>query len=693
MQLPGHSPVCTQIKCSQLAEYFQAQWSQYLALQRAGLLTDITLHMRDGSISLHQAVLVPLSSLLLSMTETPMVIHLPGYDLSTAQGMVSMLYTGSCLHHSSASYSSLLSMLSSLGINLSPSSLVLCPTDYYNHKKFGVGTASNDGSACGSTDMGAAGEPVQEDNGSQSCKSDEVVVKKENCSNELNNNGVHTNAFPCQRLASEYDQIAAEVLCSDCGSVSCQCPGNEGSDSLVPSGRTDAEEFTNFEQRKQNKITLKLFEEQLKLPKFNIKYRGNDGQEPRPSASNSVGGNCCPLCGVRVAGGMSKYRAHLVEKHFYMELSTMLGTRFNKQCPVCDKTIELRGNLVKHLGIVHKYVDQMLNVDINQNSTNLNTNNVDDMEDPPKLVIDDDFKEDEEPLSAGDLESELPSPANQFICTICRCSRKTEFRLLQHYSVTHFRTNLEEQFGLQFVTSNGCCPVCRKVMKNLYCFLIHIGAAHGEVSQYLEKEQHHQESPSIKPLNKKMWFCPVKGCETAKYSNKCFLMKHFVTKHYSHQLSAILQPLYEASTSCEACGKKFSTFHQFLVHCSVTHRMVLAYCSQVELDSLEGQIGVKHIVGRDRRVEGDKTFPCQLCGKAFINNYLLRKHYTAKHFYDALKSDFVSSISSGMCEKCGQEHPGSRMVQHLGVSHNQVDRYVEDLSREVIEPEVMLDCQ
>ena len=170
-------------------------------------------------------------------------------------------------------------------------------------------------------------------------------------------------------------------------------------------------------------------------------------------------------------------------------------------------------------------------------------------------------------------------------------------------------------------------------------------------------------------------------------------MKHFVIKHYNQQLSAILQPLYEASRSCESCGKKFSNYQRFLIHCSVTHRMVLAYCSQIEMDSLKDQVGARQSVGRVRRVEGDKSFECKLCKKAFMNNYLLKKHYTAKHFYDALMSDFAASISSEVCQKCGQEHSGSRMVQHLGVTHDEVDSYVEELSTEVLEPEVILDCE
>ena len=97
MQVPETNPVLfwTQIKCSELTEYFQGQWSEYLSLQKAGHLTDITLHLKDGSISLHQAVLVPLSSLLsYSMTDSTLAILLPDYDLSTAQCLVSLLYTG-----------------------------------------------------------------------------------------------------------------------------------------------------------------------------------------------------------------------------------------------------------------------------------------------------------------------------------------------------------------------------------------------------------------------------------------------------------------------------------------------------------------------------------------------------------------------------------------------------------------------
>ena len=114
----------TQIRMSSLESLVEEKCSQYLALQQAGCFTDIILYCKGGYVSLHQAVLFPLSRLwlydtpMVSVTDIPMVLILPNYDLSTPQSLVSLLYTGSCNHTSSANYLSLLSIFSSLGINL-----------------------------------------------------------------------------------------------------------------------------------------------------------------------------------------------------------------------------------------------------------------------------------------------------------------------------------------------------------------------------------------------------------------------------------------------------------------------------------------------------------------------------------------------------------------------------------------------
>merc|ERR1719154_609790 len=109
------------------------------------------MQLKDGSIPLHQAVLLPLSPLISSLSTSkempkPLELLLPDYSLSTAIRLVSLLYTGSCIPESTASYQSLLSMVSSMGLNLSPSSLVFSDanTPGYHHKKFRSIVATDD---------------------------------------------------------------------------------------------------------------------------------------------------------------------------------------------------------------------------------------------------------------------------------------------------------------------------------------------------------------------------------------------------------------------------------------------------------------------------------------------------------------------------------------------------------------------
>ena len=79
------------------------------------------------------------------------------------------------------------------------------------------------------------------------------------------------------------------------------------------------------------------------------------------------------------------------------------------------------------------------------------------------------------------------------------------------------------------------------------------------------------------------------------------------------------------------------------------------------------------------KVEGDKTYRCKLCKFEVFNNYLLKKHYTAIHFFDELSFKFPASASSGVCEICGKQYSAGRgMIQHLGVTHDLVESCIED---------------
>merc|ERR1719431_1502965 len=79
----------TQIRLSCLETFFHNQGFQYRAFQQAEIFTDIVVYCKGGHVSLHQAVLLPLSrvlvnfSSLVSMSDKPLVLVLPDYDVST----------------------------------------------------------------------------------------------------------------------------------------------------------------------------------------------------------------------------------------------------------------------------------------------------------------------------------------------------------------------------------------------------------------------------------------------------------------------------------------------------------------------------------------------------------------------------------------------------------------------------------
>eukprot|EP00092_Neocalanus_flemingeri_P017323 GFUD01018736.1.p1 GENE.GFUD01018736.1~~GFUD01018736.1.p1 ORF type:complete len:717 (-),score=168.59 GFUD01018736.1:33-2183(-) len=696
---------CSNISCSDPAQYFQGQWSHHLVLQQARCLTDITLQLKDGSISLHQAVLLPLSPLLsvttslLMKTDTPLVILLPDYQLSTAHSLVSLLYTGSCLIQSTASYNSILSLLSCLGLTMSPTSSVLSTKNSsgYHHKKFRAGTASDDyqeelwphNLLIPRTSSKFEVSTVRQDHGSghnyQAAGDYVEDVFETICLEDGHVEGPGTEKTEARSRKRSNSESEAKTslagVCSLCLTVTCVC--TTGGLSGRSGACVDSDLKVNSSVNKSGlyEPPQQVIINPLEAPKFNIKYRVTEQTtDPKllPNKPSQKSGKSCPVCGIEVSNGMFKYRSHLVEKHYYKQLSAMVGMRV-RQCPVCDKTFKMRGNLVKHYGILHKFVDQLLNVDGNQNPilTNTSTKITDNIKELPSLVCHEESldKEKTSAASVPDLPLLIINQPDQFPCSLCPSVRKTQFRLLQHYCLAHFRTKLEDQFGLQFVTNNGCCPVCKKNQKNLRCFLLHIGAAHAEVVQYLTTADI-SEVPNIKS-QEFTWLCSSDSCKSLSFPNKCNLMRHYTLKHHSQQLAAVLQPQFAESGNCQQCGKLFCSYPQFMLHCSVTHRLVLSFCSQAELASLQGQHRARPDGGRvKKREEGRPLYTCKLCGNTFFNNYLLMKHYTAKHYFDSLCADFAASMSSGECQQCGQKHPAWRMVQHLGVTHNEVARYV-----------------
>lgn len=106
--------------------YFLSQWSEHLSMQQAGQLTDLNLVAAGVAVPVHQAVLLPLSSILSSLVSgpdcccpqsTPAVI-LTDTDLHTVCALVLLIYSGRCYISTGLEYSRLLCLLDMLGIDI-----------------------------------------------------------------------------------------------------------------------------------------------------------------------------------------------------------------------------------------------------------------------------------------------------------------------------------------------------------------------------------------------------------------------------------------------------------------------------------------------------------------------------------------------------------------------------------------------
>merc|ERR1719244_804046 len=271
----------------------------------------------------------------------------------------------------------------------------------------------------------------------------------------------------------------------------------------------------------------------------------------------------CPVCGDIVEGGKFKLRYHLVDKHFYKRLSVLLG-RNTKNCPLCDKQVSGRSNLIKHYGTKHGVVDKLLeemNIDPENNEL-LNTSSSFNIEDQSTVISDASIH------GVGYVDS--PSKEDErFECILCPSNRKNRFRLLQHYCVAHFKDRLLEDYNPMFLDNNGQCGLCRKLFRDQILFTVHMGAAHQKVLEYLRVPQ------STKKTSKPPVHCYFPSCSESLFPNNSSLMRHLSAKHFRNTLVNLLKPKFDSDNKCDQCGKEFTSFHNYLTHCAITHRLVI----------------------------------------------------------------------------------------------------------------------
>ena len=152
----------------------------------------------------------------------------------------------------------------------------------------------------------------------------------------------------------------------------------------------------------------------------------------------------CVLCDVSFDHS-GNLRKHYCVIHFKVQISREIGSNMlsKLQCPKCKKKdFQNKNSLLSHFGTMHKIVDAFIK-------------------------------------KAKKLQSK------PFInCFKCDFQAKTRMKLDIHYSLKHFRDQIDE-----VINGSRCCPICEtEFPKKKTDLITHVGLVHDIVDQFLPKE-------------------------------------------------------------------------------------------------------------------------------------------------------------------------------------------------------------
>ena len=230
----------------------------------------------------------------------------------------------------------------------------------------------------------------------------------------------------------------------------------------------------------------------------------------------------CHFCAVPPFKEKRSLHYHISGVHFKDQIKAILGDTDICPEPDCGKQVSKYSDLIRHVGVVHRYLDRFL-PDFLLDSPQNYEESVPAEPNQPKLTIslknkrkitDSDKESDEEcdndwnPSGStrkkikvdqekkylsykkfAKKESTLASPnPGSMTCHICFLKTGRTFssraKLYEHYSVVHYKEELEFKFGTKF---SKFCPECGHPKENL---IGHLGATHNKVEQFLPKPFH-----------------------------------------------------------------------------------------------------------------------------------------------------------------------------------------------------------
>ena len=242
------------------------------------------------------------------------------------------------------------------------------------------------------------------------------------------------------------------------------------------------------------------------------------------SKSNESNSWPCHFCPRPPFSDKNSLHYHIAGVHFKDQIRALIGDTL--ECPECHKSYSKWNDVVRHVGSVHRYVYKFIPeflLDIPQNSKEadndgkpqimmndkkpqeckkLKRKNVPFESDEEDMEPDNDWNPHESTVKRIRLEhrdkclktadtykqSSIKTSAGSLTCHICFLENGRTFssraKLYEHYSVVHYKQELEYKFGLK---NTKRCPECGEEKTKL---VAHVGATHNHVETFLPSKFH-----------------------------------------------------------------------------------------------------------------------------------------------------------------------------------------------------------
>ena len=430
------------------------------------------------------------------------------------------------------------------------------------------------------------------------------------------------------------------------------------------------------------------------------------------------------LCAVANCGYEARSKAALYEHyscvHFKAELCQMMGYTRPTECPLCEFQRSGPTSVVRHYGTVHRMVEPFI-PSFRLHRCDVRIKN-------EKIQL----ERSEEKLSISDNE-ERNYKELLWSCQLCSSqSFRKKSSFLNHLAGVHFKEELRQKLGDPTCSR---CPECGKEMKTTE-LIRHVGVSHRYLEQITpwpeklgrnykrkrfsrEDEAFEYESPipTRKKLKKSeseeektggLWRCHL--CKSKPFVSKSRLYYHQSLVHFKENLLEML----DDPSKCPECGKTMNTC-DLVRHLGVTHSYLERFIlkppaentrqaegkqeereksSFLEADEEDGELNKDDQSSGGKRItlthqhkyldtEDSATFLCHICYsqhnkmKTFHLKGKLYEHYSTVHYKSALEEMFGISKEDTICPDCQQTK--HRLLTHLGVTHNHVERFLPSM--------------